>query len=264
MKLPEKEWLTLEEVAEKWRTDVEYLKHCLITGKLKPCLRQGRDLLQIENYHNMQWEWSWKAEASFCDLAKCKIQLTCKDVENVRWSGDREVCEDDLLITLSEVKRFEKACNADTDSYFEAKRLRKQQTDVLPSVSSGGRPPEYLMEALNYAYLECRDRGDTSILEPGQLQAFLKRLQKLSGGSRNKEFVSEYIKERIELVQPSDLVECVKTHERAVDGKLYKKGDWYSQSDISTRMNTLRKKHPLPQQESIQELAVSESKNRGL
>lgn len=127
--------------------------------------------------------------------------------------------------------------------------VEKQEDD---SRNMGGRPTEFLTEALQHAYQECRDRGDTSILDPGQLHAFLKHLQKLSGGSRNKESVSEYIEERIAVVQPSDLVECVKTHERAVDGKPYKKGDWYSQNDISIRMNSLRKKNPLSPQKNIQ------------
>lgn len=314
MKLPEKEWLTLEEVAERWRTDVDRIEHYLITGTLKPCLRQGRELLQIENYHDMQWDWSHMADDSFCDLAKCKIQLTCKDSDAVRWSGDPKVCEDDLLIALNEVQRFEKACNADTDSYFEAKRLRKQQIDVLPSVlgvrsassiassdlgsakqdseldvsadiprqaaghniadvpveslvvplappaeeveqgcmendnrNKGGRPLGFLTEALEYAYQECLNRGDTSILEPGQLQAFLKHLQKLAGGSRNKDSVSEYIQERVDVVQPLNQLECIKTQDQERKRGTYKKGRWYSQVDVSTRMNSIRRKYPLLQ-----------------
>ena len=140
MKLPEKEWFSLEEVADRWRTDVERIKHYLLTGKLMPCLRQCRKLLQIENYHDMQWEWSWQAEASFCDLAKCKIRLSQAGNEAVHWSGENQVSEEDVLISLCEVQRFEKACEPNTrvllpTGYLEDKRLRKQQIDALPCLS---------------------------------------------------------------------------------------------------------------------------------
>lgn len=138
-KLPENEWFSLEEVADRLQTDVERIKHYLTYGKLMPCLRQGRELMQIENYYDMQWEYSWQAEASFCDLAKCKIRLSQAGNEAVHWSGSTWVSEDDLLISLSEVQRFEKACEPNTgmllsSDYLEERGLRKQQIDALPYV----------------------------------------------------------------------------------------------------------------------------------
>jgi hypothetical protein len=188
------------------------------------------------------------------------FELTTLNGEECR-PDCRMISENELVVSRDSLVRF----SFEHGYSMAIAEIVKQATDGADKgASKGGRPPEYLMEALKHAYQQCYDRGDTSILEPGQLPAFLKHLQKLSGGSRKKELVSEYIKERIELVQPSNSVECVKTYERAVDGKLYKKSGWYSQNDISTRMNTLRKKYPLSPQNNIQKPVISESENLSL
>lgn len=173
----------------------------------------------------------------------------------------RPICktinENELVITRRSLVNY-----AVSHGYVDTLRLLAGAGDEVEkptSLNIGGRPPGYLTEALEHAYLKCLESGNISILEPHQLEAFLKHLHKLSGGSRNKEGVSEYISERIDVVQPSNQTECVKIYECAVEGRPYKKSEWYSQNSISTRMSTLRGKYPLPPQKNIQEPMVSES-----
>ncbi len=139
---------------------------------------------------------------------------------------------------------------------------KEEQED--DSRNKGGRPPGFLTEALQCVYQQCVNRNDTSILEPHQLNAFLKHLKKLAGGSKNNKTVSEYIQERIKLVQPSNPIECIKTQDQRIKPGVYREGKWYSQVDVSIRMSTIRSKIPLPPLENITKPTVSESQNRGL
>lgn len=112
--------------------------------------------------------------------------------------------------------------------------------------SKGGRPHGYFREALEHVYQECHGMGNVEVLAEGQQQAFLKLLQKKTHGSGKKNVgVCEYIASRIEVVQPTNPTECVKTYELKAPGKKYRGSKWYGHDDVSVLMNTLRKKHPL-------------------
>lgn len=115
----------------------------------------------------------------------------------------------------------------------------------------GGRPKEPLAEAVERAYLHFRDKGDLTILQPGNIRSFLKSFkslandepQSLSFGNGN---ISAYIAERIKEVKIPREGECsVKTQDRA-EGRKINPGQGYSQKSIAKLLAKLRKKYPLP------------------
>jgi hypothetical protein len=115
----------------------------------------------------------------------------------------------------------------------------------------GGRPKEPLAEAVERAYIHFRDKGDLTILQPGNIRSFLKSFKSLANdeppslsfGNGN---ISAYIAERIKEVKIPREGECsVKTQDRT-EGRKINPGQGYSQKSIAKLLANLRKKYPLP------------------
>lgn len=106
MKLPEKSRYQVYEVAKRWGTDESQIRDYLKTGKLTASVEVSGTLAAIANYNNMDFVYSWQAEAAFCDLAKCGVRLTI-DGNEVKTKEKIIIEQDDILITLQDIQCFE-------------------------------------------------------------------------------------------------------------------------------------------------------------
>lgn len=116
----------------------------------------------------------------------------------------------------------------------------------------GGAPKGFLREAFEHVYLDCRS-NNPMVLQKGFQQAFLKHLQNLAGDGRRKVGVCEYVSERIELVQPTNNVECVKTHECKIPGRKYQESRWYGHGAIARVLSELRSEYPITDESKLSE-----------
>jgi hypothetical protein len=123
-----------------------------------------------------------------------------------------------------------------------------EDLEVAKATKKGGRAKGPLNEAVEFAYNEFRNEGNTEILRPGKVIEFLDRLKDLAGGENRK--ISDYITERIEIVKKRNSSFTITTQERVikeVKGRVTtEKKNTYTTADVSKLMTALRKKFPLP------------------
>ena len=123
-------------------------------------------------------------------------------------------------------------------------------TDPHSPRDKGGRPKEPLAEAVERAYLHFREKGDVSILQPGNIRAFLKELKTLTcddaqSDGFGKGNIHDYLAERINEVKIPRAGECSVTTQDREDGRKTLHGDTYKQKTISKLLNKLRQRYPL-------------------
>ncbi|MCB2173744.1 hypothetical protein KQH41_00605 [bacterium] len=120
------------------------------------------------------------------------------------------------------------------------------------SQKKGGRPKGLLAEAIERAYLHFLDKGDITILQPGNIRTFLKKLKSLAkddvkqDGLENRK-IRAYLAERIIMVTISFPEPCSLTTQDIKRGVKSYPSKEYSQGAISKELSKLRAKYPLPE-----------------
>jgi hypothetical protein len=151
------------------------------------------------------------------------------------------------LFALSEIEQIEAE---DLDIPRVLSNADVESAQYSPS-DKGGRPKGPLAEAVEKAYFHFRDKGDVTILQPGNIRSFLRNFKSLindeaqSDGFGNGN-ICAYLAERIKEVKIPRAGDCfVMTHDRP-EGRKINPGDKYSQKAIAKLLTNLRKKYPLP------------------
>ncbi len=124
------------------------------------------------------------------------------------------------------------------EAYFRCEDIEPEHHKELPH-NPNGRNREPLREALEYAWDKMKKQGNTAVLEPGNLSAFLVNLKKMI--DENSEQFSEYVVERIEYVKPKSLDDCIKTQDKQLNKKKHYKSKTYKRDAISKALSTMRK-----------------------
>lgn len=152
------------------------------------------------------------------------------------------------LFAMSQIERIEAEDGLDSAPNLPISDVKPEQNAPR---EKGGRPKEPLAEAVEKAYLYFRDKGDVTILQPGNIKSFLKSFKSLVNddaqshgfGNRN---ICAYIAERIKEVKIPREGECFVLTQDRTEGRKINPGQRYSQKAISKLLTSLRKKYPLP------------------
>lgn len=153
------------------------------------------------------------------------------------------------LFPISQIERIEAEDELDSAPV-------QQKSDVKPdqnlSHEKGGRPKSPLSEAVEKAYLHFRDKGDVTILQPGNIRSFLKSFKALANDeyANSKDLgnrkIRAHIAERIKEVKIRYPRECLVITQERKEGNRLNPSKRYKQKDISLLLSNLRKKYPLP------------------
>lgn len=163
--------------------------------------------------------------------------LQINKYEGIYWRSD-------LCMLPEEVKRLDaEFSRLEAEQSENSRQQSTLQAFIPPKAKSSGKPKSSLTEAVEYLYDICMQEGDSEILQPGNINQFILKLQEIKKSPPSTS--ANFIFDNIKYVKKVSAKWTIRTEDRIVKDSNTKettmKSKSYGQNDVSKILTRLRK-----------------------